>query len=116
MSHNYFESLELRTFLDATLTNGVLQVTGTNAGETINIDINANQITANVGGTATQFDAAQVTSITIDPEVIDPEDAEMLSDLVLAAVQQGLQSAQDHAAKKMAPLTGGLGGMGLPGF
>jgi DNA-binding protein YbaB len=42
----------------------------------------------------------------------------MLSDLVLAAVNEGLRSAQELAAKKMGGLTGGmdLGGMGLPGF
>lgn len=77
------------------------------------------EVTATAGGgmvTVVVTGDLQVRSIVIDPEVIDPEDPEMLSDLVLAAVQQGLQSAQDHAAKKMAPLTGGLGGMGLPGF
>ncbi|WP_354702519.1 YbaB/EbfC family nucleoid-associated protein [Paraconexibacter sp. AEG42_29] len=77
------------------------------------------EVTATAGGgmvTVVVTGDLQVRSITIDPEVIDPEDPEMLSDLVLAAVQQGLQSAQDHAAKKMQPLAGGLGGMGLPGF
>lgn len=59
-----------------------------------------------------------VKAITIDPEAIDPEDPEMLSDMVLAAVNEGLRSAQELAAKKMGGLTGGmdLGSLGLPGF
>lgn len=59
-----------------------------------------------------------VKAITIDPEAIDPDDPEMLSDMVLAAVNEGLRSAQELAAKKMGGLTGGmdLGSLGLPGF
>ena len=60
----------------------------------------------------------EVKSITIDPDAIDPEDPEMLQDMVLAAVNEGLRSAQELAASKMGGLTGGLdlGGLGLPGF
>ena len=60
----------------------------------------------------------QVEEIRIDPEAIDPEDPELLSDMVLAAVNEGLRSAQELAASKMGGLTGGLdlGGLGLPGF
>ena len=49
---------------------------------------------------------------------IDPEDPELLQDMVLAAVNEGLRSAQELAASKMGGLTGGmdLGGLGLPGF
>ena len=59
-----------------------------------------------------------VKSIVIAPEAIDPDDPEMLSDMVLAAVNEGLRSAQELAAKKMGGLTGGmdLGSLGLPGF
>jgi nucleoid-associated protein EbfC len=63
-----------------------------------------------------------VKSIKIAPEAVDPEDVEMLSDLVLAAVNQGLQAAQDLAAQRLGAATGGLGGagglggLGLPGF
>ena len=59
-----------------------------------------------------------VKAIEISPEAIDPEDPELLQDMVLAAVNEGLRSAQEMAAKKMGGLTGGmdLGGMGLPGF
>src|SRR5438128_2344666 len=59
-----------------------------------------------------------VKAIEISPEAIDPDDPELLQDMVLAAVNEGLRAAQDMAAKKMGGLTGGmdLGGMGLPGF
>ncbi len=63
----------------------------------------------------------EVKSVTIDPAAVDPEDVEMLSDLVLAATNQALRSAQEMAASKMGAVTGGLdlgglGGLGLPGL
>jgi DNA-binding YbaB/EbfC family protein len=58
-----------------------------------------------------------VKSIRIDPDAIDPDDPEMLADLVLAAVNEGLRSAQELAAAKLGGVTGGLGGgLGLPGL
>jgi DNA-binding YbaB/EbfC family protein len=55
----------------------------------------------------------QVKEIRIDPEAIDPE---LLSDMVLAAVNEGLRSAQELAARKLGGITGGLGGMLPPGL
>jgi nucleoid-associated protein EbfC len=57
-----------------------------------------------------------IKSITIDPEAVDPEDVELLQDMVLAAVNEGMRSAQELAASKMGGIAGGLGGLGLPGF
>jgi nucleoid-associated protein EbfC len=58
-----------------------------------------------------------VKSIKIDPDAIDPDDPEMLADLVLAAVNEGLRSAQEMASAKLGGITGGLGGgLGLPGL
>jgi nucleoid-associated protein EbfC len=57
-----------------------------------------------------------VKSIKIDPEAVDPEDVELLQDMVLAAVNEGMRSAQELAAAKMGGIAGGLGGLGLPGF
>jgi nucleoid-associated protein EbfC len=62
-----------------------------------------------------------VKEIRIDPAAIDPDDPEMLSDMVLAAVNEGLRAAQELAAQKMGGATAGLdlgalGGLGLPGF
>ena len=58
----------------------------------------------------------EIKSITIDPQAVDPEDVELLQDMVLAAVNEGLRSAQELAASKMGGIAGGLGGLGLPGF
>jgi nucleoid-associated protein EbfC len=52
--------------------------------------------------------------ISIDPEAIDPEEPELLADMVQAAVNEGLRAAQDLAGSKMGGLSGGLGG--LPGM
>ena len=64
----------------------------------------------------------EVQEVKIDPEAIDPEDAEMLQDMVLAAVNEALRSAQELAASRMNAAAGGLGGpgglggLGLPGM
>ena len=55
-------------------------------------------------------------SIAIDPDAIDPEDPDMLQDMVLAATNEAIRSAQELAASKMGGLAGGLGGLGLPGM
>ena len=52
--------------------------------------------------------------ITIDPEAIDPEEPELLADMIQAAVNEGLRAAQDLAGSKMGGISGGLGG--LPGL
>ena len=52
-------------------------------------------------------------AITIDPEVVDPEDVEMLQDLVVAAVNSGLEQIDEAMAEKMQPLTGGIDIPGL---
>jgi DNA-binding YbaB/EbfC family protein len=60
-----------------------------------------------------------VKSIEIDPQAVDPDDLEMLSDMVLAAVNEGLRAAQELAATRIGAATGGLGGLGglgLPGM
>ncbi len=54
-----------------------------------------------------------VESVTIDPEVVSPDDVEMLQDLVLAAVNEGLNKAQEMASSKMGAITGG---MNIPGL
>ncbi len=59
-----------------------------------------------------------VKAITIDPEAIDPEDPELLQDMVLAAVNEAMRAAQELQASKLGGIGGGmdLGGLGLPGF
>ena len=55
----------------------------------------------------------QIISIKIDPGAVDPDDVEMLEDMVLAATNEALRSAQELAANKMSGLTGGLNIPGL---
>jgi nucleoid-associated protein EbfC len=70
--------------------------------------------------TATLTGAGELTAIVIDPKAIDPDDAETLQDLVVAAVRDAKRVADELAAELMGPVTGGIGGMGgslgLPGF
>lgn len=75
------------------------------------------------GGTVTVTVSGdlQVKSVQIDQAAVDPEDVDMLCDLVLAATNQALASAQELAASRMGAVTGGLdlgqlGGLGLPGL
>jgi nucleoid-associated protein EbfC len=55
----------------------------------------------------------EIKSIKINPEVVNPQDVEMLEDLILTAVKDAVARSQDMANKKMNALTGGLN---LPGF
>jgi DNA-binding YbaB/EbfC family protein len=55
----------------------------------------------------------RVKSLTIDPEVVNPEDVEMLQDLVTAAVNEAIEKSQGMAAERMSGLTAGLGIPGL---
>jgi nucleoid-associated protein EbfC len=58
----------------------------------------------------------ELKDIVIDPGAVDPEDVELLQDMVQAAVNEAIRSAQELAASKMGQATGGLGGLGLPGL
>ena len=64
----------------------------------------------------------EVLELRIDPDAVDPEDVELLQDMVQAALNEALRSAQELAASKIGAVTGGLGGpgglggLGLPGL
>ncbi len=60
----------------------------------------------------------ELLSLKIDPQVVDPEDVEMLQDLVGAAVNEGMRRAQEMAAGEMSKLAGGLNlpGLKIPGL
>jgi len=83
--------------------------------EVVEASAGGGMVTVRVGGDL------EVRSVTIDPAAVDPEDVEILSDMVLAAINEGLRMAQELAAKKLGGATGGmdlggLGGLGLPGL
>lgn len=50
----------------------------------------------------------ELTRVTIDPEAVDPDDVEMLQDLIVAAVNEAMRKASDDAASQMSKLTGGM--------
>ena len=62
----------------------------------------------------------QVKEVVIDPDAVDPDDVELLQDLVLAAFNEAIRSAQELQQRKLGAATGGLGdlagGLGLPGL
>ena len=76
-------------------------------------------VQATAGGgmvTVTATGSGEIKEITIDPKAIDPEDPEMLADMVVAAVNEALRSSQSLMESKLGPALGGLHGMGLPGL
>jgi hypothetical protein len=56
----------------------------------------------------------EVVDLKIDPDAVDPEDVEMLEDLVLAAVNQGMHEVQEMVNKEMGKVTGGMNLPGMP--
>ncbi|MGC1165590.1 MAG: YbaB/EbfC family nucleoid-associated protein [Solirubrobacterales bacterium] len=76
--------------------------------ETVEASAGGGMVKVKMGGDLT------LCEIAIDPEAIDPEEAEMLAEMVQAAVNEGLRAAQELASSKMGGITGGLGG-GLGG-
>lgn len=74
------------------------------------------EVSASAGGGGVKVTATggmRLTSLTIDPETLDPEDVEMLQDMILAAVNDALESAEQMASQQMGSVTGGLNIPGL---
>jgi hypothetical protein len=69
------------------------------------------EFTATAGGGAVEVTVTgkkEVTKIKLDPEAVDPDDVEMLEDVIMAAVNEALRKAEEASAANMAKLTGGL--------
>lgn len=74
------------------------------------------EVTASAGGGAVKVTVSgtmRLTKLEIDPETLDPEDVEMLQDMVLAAVNDALDSAEQVANQQLSAITGGLNIPGL---
>ena len=71
--------------------------------------------TAKAGGgmvAATVNGKHELTALEINPEAVDPDDVDMLQDMIIAAVNEAMRTADNEAANNMSKLTGGLGGLG----
>ncbi len=82
--------------------------------EVVEASAGGGMVTVKVSG------SLELKEIRIDPEAVDPEDVELLQDMIQAAVNEAFRSAQELAASKMGAATGGLAGslgnLGLPGL
>ncbi len=79
-------------------------------------ELETKEFTANAGGGAvsiTVSGAKEVKAVTIDKEVVDPDDVEMLQDLIIAAMNEALKQVDEANAASMSRMTGGLGGFGF---
>src|SRR4051794_37885528 len=83
-------------------------------------ELDNESVEASAGGgmvTVTASGAGDIKQIKIDPKAIDPDDPEMLADMVLAAVNEAIRSARSLQESKLGGVAGGaLGGLGLPGL
>ncbi len=82
-------------------------------------ELNERTVEASAGGgmvTAVANGKQDILSITIDPEVVDPDDVEMLQDLIMAAVNDALTRAKDMTNEEMGKLTKGMNIPGMPGL
>ena len=75
----------------------------------------AKTFTAKAGGgmvAATVNGKHELVNLEINPEAVDPDDVDMLQDMIIAAVNEAMRTADNEANNNMAKLTGGLGGLG----
>lgn len=84
--------------------------------EKAQVDLENKEFTATAGGGAVKVKVngkRQILDIIIEPDVVDPDDVEMLQDLILTACNQALQMVEETTANQMKKLTGGLN---MPGM
>lgn len=77
------------------------------------------EVVGSAGGglvSVTMTGSGELTAVSIDPKVVDPDDVESLQDLIVAAVRDGSRQVAELTTETMGPLAGGLGGLGLPGM
>jgi DNA-binding YbaB/EbfC family protein len=87
--------------------------------ERVQLELQDEYVSASAGGgvvTATISGGLEVKSIIIKPEIVDPDDVELLSDTVVAAVNEAMRQAQELAQRRIGEITGGLSGLGIPGM
>lgn len=77
-------------------------------------ELETKEVTGQAGGGVVKITVSgkkEITKVEIDPEAVDPEDTEMLEDLVMAAANEALRSMEDLTQQTMGKFTSGLGGL-----
>ena len=77
-------------------------------------ELETKEVTGQAGGGVVKVTVSgkkEVTKVEIDPEAVDPEDTEMLEDLIMAATNEALRQIEDLSQQTMGKITGGLGGL-----
>jgi DNA-binding YbaB/EbfC family protein len=78
-------------------------------------DLESKEFTSAAGGGAVEVTVngkKEVTKVKLSPEVVDPEDIEMLEDLIIAATNEALRKMEEESQAQMSKITGGLNGLG----
>lgn len=78
-------------------------------------ELEEKEFTASAGGGAVEITISgkkEVTKVKLKEEVVDPDDVEMLEDLIMAATNEALRKVEEETTEAMSKLTGGLGGLG----
>ena len=78
-------------------------------------ELESKEFTAKAGGGAVEATVSgkkELMGIKIDPDAVDPEDVEMLQDMIVAAVNEAMKQADEASNSAMSKLTGGMGGLG----
>ena len=78
-------------------------------------ELEEKEITATAGGGAVEVTVSgkkEITKIKLSEEVVDPDDIEMLEDLIMAATNEAFRKMEEYSQESMSKITGGLGGMG----
>ncbi len=77
-------------------------------------ELEEKEVSASAGGGAVEVTVSgkkEVTKIKLDPEVVDPDDIEMLEDLIMAATNEALRTMEEQSQAEMSKITGGMGNM-----
>ena len=78
-------------------------------------EMETKEFTATAGGSAVEVTMSGKREVKLSEEVVDPDDIEMLEDLIVAATNEALRKVDEESGAAMSKLTGGLGG-GMPGL
>lgn len=83
--------------------------------EEANKELEEKEVTAAAGGGAVEVTVSgkkEIVKVKLSEEVVDPDDIEMLEDLIMAATNEALRQIEEYSAQSMSKITGGFGGLG----